>query len=71
MFVVPIFGLFVGFAGGLFASEYARRRDLQMALKAAGEALVATGLGVLIEFGMVCLAGSVWMIGVIVHFSTL
>ena len=34
------------------------------------EALKATGIGILVEFGMVCLAGSVWMIGVITHFAT-
>lgn len=70
MFVIPVAGLFVGFAAGLFASEYARVHDLRAAATSAGSALVATGLGVLVEFGMVCLAGSVWMIGVIIHFST-
>jgi hypothetical protein len=34
------------------------------------ETLKATGIGVVLEFGMVCLAGSVWMIGAITHFMT-
>ena len=70
MFVIPVAGLFIGFAGGLFVSEYVRRGDFQSALSSSGEALKAMGLGMLVEFGMVALASSVWMIGVIVHFVT-
>ena len=69
MFVIPVFGLFVGFAAGLFVSEYVRGGDFQSALRSSVEALKATGLGMLVEFAMVALAGSVWMIGVIVHFA--
>lgn len=70
MFVIPVVGMFLGFAGGLFLSEYARRGDFDSALRSSGQALKAMGLGMLVEFAMVCLAGSVWMIGVIVHFAT-
>jgi uncharacterized protein YqgC (DUF456 family) len=70
MFLIPVVGLFVGFGAGLLASEYARRRDLRSSLRSSVETLKATGLGVLVEFGMVCLAASVWMIGVIAHFTT-
>jgi uncharacterized protein YqgC (DUF456 family) len=70
MFAIPFFGLFIGFAGGLFVSEYVRRGDYRPALKSSGEALKAMGLGMLVEFTMVSLASSVWMIGVIVHFAT-
>ena len=69
MFVIPVAGLFVGFAAGLFVSEYVRRRDFQSALRSSVEALKATGMGMLVEFAMVSLATSVWMIGVIVHFA--
>jgi hypothetical protein len=69
MFVIPVAGLFVGFAAGLFLSEYVRRGDFRSAARSSGEALKATGLGMLIEFAMVSLAGSVWTIGVIVHFA--
>jgi hypothetical protein len=34
------------------------------------ETLKATGIGVLVEFGLVCLAGSVWVIGATTHFMT-
>lgn len=69
MFLIPVVGLFVGFALGLLASEWVRRNDFGAAVRSSVEALKATGIGVLIEFCMVCLAGSVWTIGVILHFA--
>jgi uncharacterized protein len=69
MYFIPVIGVFVGFAVGLLASELVRRRDVKAALTASAQALKATGIGILVEFLMVCLAGSVWAIGVIVHFS--
>jgi uncharacterized protein YqgC (DUF456 family) len=69
MFVIPVVGLFVGFAAGLFVSEYMRRGEVRSALRSSVEVLKAMGMGMLVEFGMVSLAGSVWMIGVIVHFA--
>ncbi len=68
MYFIPVVGIFVGFAAGLLLSELVRRRDVKAALRASGEALKATGLGILVEFTMICLAGSVWALGVIVHF---
>jgi uncharacterized protein YqgC (DUF456 family) len=70
MFVIPLFGLFIGFAGGLFLSEYVRAGDARPALNSSIEALKAMGLGMLVEFFAVSLASSVWMIGVIVHFAS-
>lgn len=70
MFVVPVLGLFLGFGVGLVVGEYSRRRNLTEALRASGSALKAMGIGVVVEFGCAALASSVWMIGVIVHFST-
>jgi len=70
MFLIPVVGLFVGFGVGLLASEYVRRRDFRASLASSVETLKATGFGILVEFGMVCLAGSVWMIGVITYFTT-
>jgi hypothetical protein len=70
LFVLPFFGLFIGFAAGLLLSEYARRRDLHAALDSSLASLKAMGLGILIEFAMVCLAASVWTIGVAAHFAT-
>ena len=70
MFLIPVVGLFVGFAAGLFVSELIRRRDVSAAVRASVGTLKATGLGVLSEFVLVCLAASVWTIGVIVHSTT-
>ncbi len=70
MFLIPVVGLFVGFAVGLLVSEYARHRDIGAAFSSSVAALKAMGTGVLIELGMVCLASSVWTVGVIVHFVT-
>jgi uncharacterized protein YqgC (DUF456 family) len=69
MFAIPVVGLFVGFAAGLLASEYVRRRDLHAALASSVQTIKATGIGILAEFALVCLAGSVWMIGVVAHFA--
>jgi uncharacterized protein YqgC (DUF456 family) len=70
MFLIPVVGLFVGFGAGLLAAETARRRDFRAALDSSVETLKATGIGLLVEFGMVCLAGSVWTIGVVAHFAS-
>jgi uncharacterized protein len=69
MFLMPVIGLFVGFGVGLLASELVRHRDLRAALDSSVQTLKATGLGILVEFAMVCLAASVWTIGVIAHFT--
>ena len=70
MFVIHVVGLFVGFAVGLFGSEYARQRDSRAALTSSLHALKATGLGILAELALACLAGTTWVIGVWVYFAT-
>ncbi|MFL4479465.1 DUF456 domain-containing protein [Paeniglutamicibacter sp. ORCA_105] len=70
MFLIPVLGLFIGFAVGLVLGEFRRRKDFPAALRASGSALKAMGVGVLVEFGCAALAASVWMIGVITHFAT-
>jgi uncharacterized protein YqgC (DUF456 family) len=69
-FLIPVVGLFVGFGAGLLVSEYARRGDFRSSLGSSVATLKAMGIGVVVEFCMVCLAGSVWTIGVIAHFTT-
>ncbi|AMB41923.1 DUF456 domain-containing protein [Arthrobacter sp. TES] len=64
MFVIPVVGLFVGFALGLLLSEVARTRDLRTAARTSLAALKATGIGILVEFGLACAAASTWVIGV-------
>lgn len=69
MFLIPVVGIFVGFAAGLLASEAVRHRDVGHALRYSLQTLKAMGTGVLIEFLLVCLAASVWSAGVLFHFS--
>ena len=64
MFLIPVVGLFVGFAAGLLLSEYHRTRNFGTAMTTSWAALKATGLGILVEFGLACLAASTWLIGV-------
>ena len=64
MFVIPVVGLFVGFAAGLLLSEVQRTRNFRAALTSSWAALKATGLGMLMEFGLACLAASTWVVGV-------
>lgn len=68
MFVIPVVGLVVGFMAGLFLSELARVREPKIALRTSGQALRATGLGLLVEFGCACAAAITWMVGVAIRF---
>ncbi|MCU1517442.1 MAG: hypothetical protein JWQ75_2163 [Pseudarthrobacter sp.] len=70
MFVIPVVGLFVGFAAGLLISELVRTRSLGTATTTSWAALKATGLGMLAEFGLACLAASTWVIGLWVSVAT-
>jgi uncharacterized protein len=67
MFIMPVVGLVAGFAVGLFASEVVRTRNARTAVKSSVAALKATGLGILAEFGLACLAASTWVVGVWVN----
>lgn len=64
MFIIPVAGLFIGFAAGLLLSELARTRNPGTAATSSWAALKATGLGMLAEFGLACLAASTWVVGV-------
>ncbi|WP_066288970.1 DUF456 domain-containing protein [Arthrobacter sp. B6] len=70
MFIIPVVGLFVGFAAGLLLSELLRTRNFRTATATSWAALKATGLGVLVEFGLACLAASTWVIGLWVSAAT-
>jgi uncharacterized protein YqgC (DUF456 family) len=70
MFLIPVVGIFVGFAVGLLLSEAVRHRDLGRAVHHSLETLKAMGKGVLAEFALLCAAAAVWSAGVITHFLT-
>jgi uncharacterized protein YqgC (DUF456 family) len=69
MFVIPVVGLFVGFALGLLGSEWVRTRDVRVAASSSVAALKALGLGMLIEFGFAASAATVWVIGAWIYFA--
>ena len=48
MFLIPVVGLFVGFAAGLLLSESHRTRDFRTAMTTSWAALKATGVGMLV-----------------------
>lgn len=63
MFIIPVVGLLVGFAAGLLLSELQRTRAFSTAVTSSWAAVKATGLGMIAEFGLACLAASTWVIG--------
>lgn len=69
LFLIPVVGLFVGFAAGLLLAEFIRQRDFRAAVSSSWAALKATGIGILVECGLACLAASVWVIGIWVYFA--
>jgi uncharacterized protein YqgC (DUF456 family) len=70
LFLIPVVGIFVGFAVGLLVSESIRHRDVGRAVHYSIETLKAMGMGVLVELGMLCVAVAVWSAGVLTHFVT-
>ncbi len=70
MFLIPVVGIFVGFAVGLLVIEALRHQDLRHAFHSSVQTLKAMGTGVLVEFLLICVAASVWTVGVIGHFTT-
>ena len=69
MFIVPVVGLFLGFALGLLLAEYARRRDLASAWRSSVEAMKSMGFGMLIECACASLAAFAFVVGAIVHLT--
>ncbi|GAA1349573.1 DUF456 domain-containing protein [Falsarthrobacter nasiphocae] len=61
MFIVPIVGLPLGFAAGLFGMELARQRDIGLATRSSVAALKATGVGILVEFGLAAIAATIFV----------
>lgn len=69
MFLIPVVGIFVGFAVGLLLIEALRHGDPRHAFHSSVQTLKAMGTGVVVELLLICAAASVWTVGVIVHFA--
>ena len=63
-FVIPVVGLLVGGIAGIYLAEYARLRDGGRAWLSTRAALVAIGIGVLIELTAGVVMVAVWLLGV-------
>lgn len=68
LFVLPAFGLPIGFAVGLVASEYARVREFRPALDSSWTAVKALGLGMAIELMCALVAVTILAVSIFVHF---
>ena len=65
-FVIPVVGVFVGLIGGVLLAEQYRLRDWARAWRSTRAALVALGIGVLIELGAGVAMVLTWLAGVAV-----
>lgn len=71
MFLIPVVGLFIGFALGLLASETHRTSgNVSGALSSTIVALKSLGIGMVVEFAAALAAGTVFTIAAIVYFVT-
>lgn len=68
LFLVPFFGLPLGFAVGLLAMEWWRVQDLRSALSSSWSALTGVGLGMLVELGCGLLAAAALLVGILTTF---
>lgn len=69
-FVIPVAGLFIGFAVGLFGGEWARRKDARAALRSSVNALTAMGVGMLVELTCAMLALTSVGLGILIETLT-
>lgn len=65
MFILPGFGLPIGFVIGLLLAEWYRMRDLRKAAATSWETVKALGLGIVIELCCAMLATSVLAVSVL------
>lgn len=68
MFLLPGFGLLIGFVAGLLLSEYARVRNWRLAVDTSWVALKAIGVGMLVELTCGLVAASVLAASILTAF---
>lgn len=64
MFLLPGFGLPIGFALGLLLAEWYRMRSFRQAALTSWQTIKALGLGILVEFGCAMAATSVLAVSI-------
>ena len=65
-FVIPVVGVLVGGVAGIYLAEYARLKDGDRAWASTRAALVAIGIGLLIELAAGLLMFGAWLLGLLV-----
>jgi len=65
-FVIPVVGLVIGGVAGIFLAELARLGDARRASSATGAALVAIGVGILVELTAGLAMVLTWVVGLLI-----
>ncbi len=66
-FVIPVVGLFVGFIGGTYLSEFQRLGNEPAARTATVHAMKAAGLSILIELAFALVLTGIWLVALVAH----
>lgn len=70
MFLIPVLGLFIGFALALLVSEATRHGDLPQATSNTLAALKSMGIGIVVELACALTAATIFSIAAIIYFAT-
>ncbi len=65
-FVIPVFGLPLGFVGGVYGYQLATLKDQGRAWATTKVAIMATGLTIMIEVAGTLVATGIWVVGLLV-----
>jgi uncharacterized protein len=65
-FVIPVFGLVIGFVLGVYLAELLRRRDYRQAWASTVHAVKGVGLSMGVEFAGAFAAAVIWLLAVLV-----
>jgi uncharacterized protein YqgC (DUF456 family) len=65
-FLIPVLGVLVGFVLGVYLAEFVRLRDGSGAWRSTRTALIAIGIGLLVEFAAGLAMAFTWLAGLLV-----
>jgi uncharacterized protein YqgC (DUF456 family) len=63
-FVIPVFGLVIGFVGGVYLAEFLRCRDQRRAWASTVHAVKGVALSIGVELAGGLVAAVIWVVGV-------
>lgn len=70
LFVLPGLGFLIGFVLGVFASEFARLRQVKQAAETSWRLILAVGKGMLVELGCGVVAAGILGVGILTTFAS-